>query len=210
MQDPLTVAFEVPRPWPQIDAYGTRQAARKKIRWQRRRYHDTVIAGRAIRWPNLITVWHRDPSSYDDKTCPTYPGNAWRFHVHHWRLQIHPFQHWRRRLLTCCAWCHGRDRKGDPVNHSHAWDGPRARWWQGEPGLFHSDCSAIKRAHSTCVCDLPALDGGDYGHCATCGLFRPFGLTEANLARARDLHTIPQGRRRADTEERPERDGGES
>ncbi len=207
MKDPLTVAFEIPRPWPRIDAYGTRQAARNGIRWQLRRYHDTVIWGRALRWPSLITVWHRDPSGYDDITCR---GKRWRLHVHHWRLQLHPLQQWRRRLLTRCTWCGGRSVKGDAVNHSHQWDGPRARWWEGERGLFHADCSAIKRAHSTCICEAPILDSGNYGRCARCDRFRPFGITDAHIARTRDLQAIPHGGRRAKAAEMLMRDGGES
>lgn len=204
MHDPLTVAFEIRRPWPRVDAYGTRQAARNGVRWRVRRHHHTVIAGRAVRWPSLITVWHRDPSGYDSTTCPIYPSRSWRFHVHHWRLQVHPLQEWRRCLLTRCTWCEGRSVKGDWVNVSHSWDGPRARWWQGEKGLFHRDCSSIERAHSTCVCTRPVLDQDAYGMCARCGLFRPFGFTDANLARARDLQTVPSGGRRVDRDRRPE------
>jgi hypothetical protein len=199
MHDPLTGAFEIPRPWPRIDDWKTEQATRTGTRWKIGGAF-WVVAGRGLFWPSLITVWHRDPSGFDDKTCR---GKRWRLHVHHWRLQIHPLQHLRRRLLTRCAWCGGRSIKGDSVNFSHSWDGPRARWWQGERGLFHSDCSAIKRAHSTCVCTMPVLDSGIYGRCAACGLFRPFGITDANLARTRDLQSVPTGGRRASASETP-------
>ena len=192
MHDPLTVAFEIRRPWPKPDKWKTEHSARTDTRWQ---FNGAfwVVAGRGLYGPCLITVWHRDPSGYDDTTCR---GARWRWHVHHWKIQIPPLQHLRRRLLTRCAWCGGRSVKGDSVNHSHSWDGQRARWWQGERGLFHSDCSSIESAHSTCVCDVPVLDGGDYGRCAVCDRFRPFGFTDANLARARDLQTIPPGGRR--------------
>lgn len=182
MHDPLAVAFEIRRPWPKGEAWKIGGAF-----W--------VLAGRGLYFPGLITVWHRDPSGYDSTTCAIYPGRSWRFHVHHWRLQVHPLQQWRRRLLTRCTWCGGRSVKGDHVNVSHSWDGPRERWWQGEKGLFHRDCSSIERAHATCVCDVPVLDNRDYGRCAVCDLFRPFGFTDANLVRARDLHAIPRGSR---------------
>ena len=142
MQDPLTVAFEVPRPLPRIDAYGTRQAARTGTRWQFRRRHGTVLAGYAIRWPCLITVWHRDPSNVDSTTCPIYPGNAWRFHVHHWKLQIHPLQQLRRRLLTRCEVCGGRSKAGHVVNFRRSWT-PKAPWWRGETGLAAMDCAGV-------------------------------------------------------------------
>jgi hypothetical protein len=199
MHDPLTVAFEIRRPWPETADWRTKQAAREGIRW---RFGSPfwVIAGRGLYFPPLITIWHRDPSGYDDVTCR---GTNWRLHVHHWKLQIHPLQHLRRRLLTRCAWCGGRSVKGDRVCVSDSWDGPRARWWQGERGLFHADCSSIKRAHSTCVCDAPVLEHGNYGRCAVCDRFRPCGFTDANLARARDLHSIPQGGRRDSAKEIP-------
>ena len=206
MHDPLSVAFEIRRPWPKAETWKTEQAARTGIRWKIGGAF-WVLAGRGLYFPSLVTVWHRDPSGYDSTTCPIYPGNAWRLHVHHWRVQIHPLQHLRRRLLTRCTWCSGQDRKGDRVNISHSWDGPRARWWQGEKGLFHRDCSSIERAHSTCVCTMPRLGDKTYGSCAACGRFRPFGITDANLARARELQTVPHGGRRADAEERPVRDG---
>lgn len=135
---------------------------------------------------------------------------GWRWHIHHWKLQFRTYQQLRRRFLTRCAWCGGRSVKGDQVNVSHSWNGPRARWWQGEKGLFHRDCSSIKQAHSTCVCTRPVLEHDIHGKCARCGLFRPFGFTDANLARARDLQTVPSGGRRVDAEERPLPDGGKS
>lgn len=202
MKDPLTVAFETRRPWPTIEPWKTKQAARVGTRWQVSGAF-WVLAGRGFYFPPLVTVWHRDPSGYDSTTCKTYPGRSWRFHVHHWRLQVHPLQHWRRRLLTRCTWCGGRSVKGDCVNVSHSWDGPRARWWQGEKGLFHRDCSSVERAHSTCVCGSPVLDGRSYGQCAACGRFRPLGVTDANLAHARELQQIPLGGRSISSEESP-------
>lgn len=144
MHDPLTVAFEIRRPWPSPDSYRTKQAARTGERW-RVGGPFWVLAGRGLYWPALITVWHRDPSGYDDTTCRR---TRWRLHVHHWRIQVPPLQQLRRRLLTRCARCGGRSVKGNPVNISHQWDGPRGRWWQGEPGLFHHGCSATQRRAS--------------------------------------------------------------
>ena len=193
MHDPLTVAVEIRRPWPKPNRWKTEQAARTGTRWKIGGA-SWVLAGHGLYWPALVTVWHRDLSGYDDITCR---GKRRRLHVHHWKLQVHPLQHLRRRLLTRCAWCDGRDHKGDAANVSHSWDGPRARWWQGERGLFHCDCSYIERAHATCVCDVPVLDNRSYGRCAACGMFRPFGFTDDDLARARDRQTIPRGGRRA-------------
>lgn len=202
MHDPLTVAFEIRRPWPRASSWKTKAAASTGTRWDIGGAF-WVIAGRGLYFPGLITVWHHDPSGYDTTTCSTYPGHSWRFHAHHWRIQVHPLRQLRRRLLTRCAWCQGRSVKGDHVNVSDSWDGPRGRWWQGERGLFHADCSAVKRAHATCVCELPVLDSGTYGRCAVCDHFRPHGFTDANLARVRDLQSIPAGGRRDNAKETP-------
>lgn len=192
MHDPLTVAFEIRSPWPKRDAWKTERAVRTGTRWEIGGAFWT-IAGYGLYFPSLITVWHRDPSGYDDTTCR---AQRWRLHIHHWRIQILPLQQMRRRLLTRCAWCNGRSAKADQVNVSHSWDGPRGRWWQGEPGLFHRDCSAIKTAHATCVCERPVLDHDTYGHCARCTRHRAFGATPERLALARELAAIPHGARR--------------
>lgn len=192
MHDPLTVAFEIRRPWPKTNTWKTEQAARQGTRWQIGGAF-WVLAGRGLYWPTLITVWHRDPSGYDDTTCRSM---RWQWHVHHWKIQIRPLQELRRRLLTRCTWCHGRHRKGDWVNVSHSWDGPRTKWWKGEQGLYHRGCSEIKTAHATCVCEHPVLERDDYGHCARCAKYRASGATAEWLERARELHTIPPGSRR--------------
>lgn len=139
MHDPLTVAFEIRWPWPRIDSWRTRRPVDQGIRWRLGRPYP-VIAGRALSWPSLITVWHRDPSGYDDVTCGVLRSRAWKFHVHHWRLQIHPYQQMRRWMLTRCEVCGGRSSKARPVNVGTQWDGPRGPWWRGEPGLMHSNC----------------------------------------------------------------------
>lgn len=145
MHDPLTVAFEIRRPWPRRESWKTKVAAEQGVRWQFGGAF-TVVAGRGLYWPSLITVWHHDPSGYDTTTCPIYPGNRWRFHVHHWRVQVHPVQQLRRRVLTRCEVCGGRSRKGATVNFSNQWDRPRGHWWQGETGLAHMECRGLRVA----------------------------------------------------------------
>lgn len=171
-----------------------------------------TVAGRGLYWPSLITVWHREPSGADSgDVCKHYIRwrddsgkwqttilHGWRWHIHHWRLQIHPLQQLRRWALTRCSWCGGRSRTGDYVNTSHQWDGPRGPWWRGEPGLFHRDCSMIERAHATCLCDDPLTEQHGYGRCLTCGKFLAFGRTELRVAQARVLAAVPAGQRAPD------------
>jgi hypothetical protein len=170
MHDPLVVAFEIKRPWPKRrDARGWRY------------------------WPSIVTVWHREPGGADSLSI--CGRKRWHLHVHHWHLQVPPFQALRRSLLTRCAWCGGLSRKGDYVNISHSWDGPRGRWWHGEPGLFHTDCSSVERAHGTCMCPEAVFyrpDSG-YGDCLTCGRFRPWRYAPDEADRL--LAALPAGGR---------------
>ncbi|MDX2679284.1 hypothetical protein [Streptomyces soliscabiei] len=191
MHDPLTVAFEIRCPWPKAADWRTEQAARTGTRWNFGSPF-CVLAGRGLYFPSLITVWHRDPSGYDDTTCR---GMRWQWHIHHWKIQVRPLQHLRRRLLTRCTWCHGRHRKGDAVNISHQWDGPRGHWWRGERGLYHRDCSLIRTAHATCVCTEPVFDHDGWGMCARCRRHRVIGMEPKWLERARELAAVPHGRR---------------
>jgi hypothetical protein len=208
MHDPLVVAFEIRRPWPKRS-----RSYDGKRDWHSWSSPFWVIGGKGFYFPSLITVWHREPGGHDsDEVCRHYVKrvgtdgkyhltmlNGWRFHVHHWKIQVSPLQELRRRLLTRCAWCGGRSRKRDSVNHSLSWDGPRGgRWWQGEPGLYHGDCASIYGAHAACLCESPVLDHGGYGRCARCSGFRRFGATAAELDRQRLLAAIPTRTRDAE------------
>jgi hypothetical protein len=188
MHDPMVVAFEIRRPWP------------RRSSGSGRRY-----------WPSLVTVWHVEPGGRDSgDVCPHYRTirrpdgkkrtvvlHGWRWHVHHWRIQIHPLQALRRRALTRCTWCGGRSQRTDLVNTSHG-SGRRASWWRGEQGLYHSDCSSIATAHAVCICHHPVLIDGGYGRCARCNKTRAFGVTAGQLERTRILAEVPKGARDAE------------
>ncbi|MGJ3223777.1 hypothetical protein ACQEUV_33135 [Micromonospora aurantiaca (nom. illeg.)] len=241
MHDPLVVAFEIRRPWPERSRlYDAKPGA---PRWRIRLHHTCgswcgsdrakheasnpfpwwrpasyppfwTLAGRGWYWPSLITIWHVEPGGHDSgEVCRHYERvqqpdgtwtsrmlRGWRWHVHHWRIQVRPVQHLRRRLLTRCAWCGGRSRKGDAVNVSNGGGRERGPWWRGERHLMHVDCSAIQRARRMCLCMAPLCSAADsqgrpYGLCVGCGHRRQFGATAALLARMRMLTAIPAGQR---------------
>jgi hypothetical protein len=258
MHDPMTVAFTIPRPWPQRSSMSATGSRGDAVRWRLRLHHDHGswcadappghgafpwwrpgsysrfwrLAGRDIYWPPLITIWHVEPHGRDGLTVcggwrTTRNGDrrraSWKWHVVHaewhetlvtvtdpggtvphrirypvimpgWKIQVHPAQHLRRALLTRCAWCGGRSRDGDPVNVSHSWDGPAGHWWQGEPGLYHTDCSSVEHAHRMCFCANPLLPGRHgYGTCAMCGKFRAWNSEPDDADRL--LRGIPAGGR---------------
>lgn len=148
MHDPLVVAFEIRRPWPKRDSWKTEVAASQGVRWKFGGTY-SVVAGRGLYWPCMITVWHREPGGHDSLTvCGRRTQRAdgtwrrsrmWALHIHHWRVQVGPLQKARRRLLTRCSECGGRSTKARPVNLG-SWDGERGPWWRGERGLRHMDC----------------------------------------------------------------------
>jgi len=230
VHDPMVVAHEIRRPWPQRSKLPA--AGDPHVRWRVRRRHDCGswcaddpphrpgpfpwwkpgsyssfwrLAGRDYWWPPLITIWHAEPGGrdalsvcggrYRDRQGQWRWRRSWRWHVHHWRLQFPPLQALRRRVLTRCAWCGGRDRNGDPVNVSHSWDRPRGHWWQCEPGLYHGDCSQVANAHGKCCCPDPLLEHGGYGGCLACGGFRAWGEDGTPDEADRLLRAIPPGGR---------------
>lgn len=69
-------------------------------------------------------------------------GFRWhpRWHFWHWKIQVHPWQDFRRWLLSRCCRCGKRFAYGEsPVSGS--WDSKPPRWFRGEEGLWHMDCS---------------------------------------------------------------------
>lgn len=72
---------------------------------------------------------------------------AWKWHVHHWHIQIGFLQGLRARLFDRCTLC---GRKGRP-NLSHQWDGDHLGWWKfkSRKGLYHRECSELTSLRST-------------------------------------------------------------
>ena len=92
MHDPLVVAFEIRRPWPQRSTLPATGSRRDGVRWRIKLHHDHGswcddhcasrrdpfpwwkpgsymshwrLAGRDWYWPPLITVWHKEPGGAD-------------------------------------------------------------------------------------------------------------------------------------------------
>ncbi len=62
-----------------------------------------------------------------------------KWHIHHWELQIHPLQAFKRWAFSRCCKCGGRFKWGALVG-TDSWnsDGPS---WRGEKQVYHMDCS---------------------------------------------------------------------
>lgn len=121
MHDPLTVAFEIPRPWPRT-------------------------AGRFRYWPALVVVWHVDPEADgSDDSCDWFNRRKRRFRIHprwhvwHWRIRVPVILQLKRWAWSRCCRCGGRFRWGyEPVTDS--WSAPGPGWFKGEPSTYHHDC----------------------------------------------------------------------
>jgi hypothetical protein len=61
-----------------------------------------------------------------------------RWHIWHWRLQIHPWQALRRRLFDRCEHCGEPFRRESPV--TSRWELEPPGWFQSTRGLFHRNC----------------------------------------------------------------------
>lgn len=123
MHDPLTVAFEIRRPWP-----------------QRRR-----LLGGAHYYPSLVTIWHKDPErNGTDDSCDWRRPRPWyrhpRWHVHHWKVQVHFTQALKRYLFSRCSKCGGRFTWNyAPMS---GWSGGGPRWFRSEVGVYHHGCDS--------------------------------------------------------------------
>ena len=153
MHDPLVVAFEIRRPWPKRTSFGERVPEKRwRISWGA----FWTVAGRGWYWPSLVTVWHREPRSRDSgEVCKHYVRwqdengewqskviHRWRWHVHHWKIQIRPLQTLRRFVFERCQECGHRFPYGySPV--SHQWDSPKRPFWAKDRGTYHFQCSSV-------------------------------------------------------------------
>lgn len=88
----------------------------------------SVIYGCILRWEQ---PWYRHA----------------RWHVWHWRLQIHPWQTFRRWALSRCAGCGSGFAWGYSPT-SFGWGGKRPKFLCGEVGIYHSECAdKVMRDH---------------------------------------------------------------
>jgi len=174
MHDPLVVAHELVLPIPRRKwrAKGPRWSFSRQrrtnkenlgepvYRWWRPKGYELVVAGWYVGLYRLATIWHREPGDRDSgEVCKHWadgkPRRAWKWHVHHWRVQVHLLQGTRARRFDRCALC---GRKGRP-NVSHQWNGAGVGWrkWRSRPGLFHSECSSLVQFRRTSVEDAQLI-----------------------------------------------------
>lgn len=187
MHDPMTLAWTIRRPFPQIRK--RTMTHRPPFRWRSSHWY---IGRWTFYWPSIIDCWHVEPKGHDSgEVCKHYlpagevsswkvwllpwyragkssehdPNGAsyvwdkrWKWtHWRHWSLRFIPYMTFNRWAFQRCEKCGGKSRRGHPVNVSHQWDGPRQRFGKSRPGLFHGDCSSIISLKRTIATDAEAL-----------------------------------------------------
>jgi hypothetical protein len=64
-----------------------------------------------------------------------------RWHVWHWKVQIHALQNLKRWLFSRCSKC-GKGFKWGYAPTSGSWNGTGPRWFRGEENVYHHDCGS--------------------------------------------------------------------
>lgn len=155
MRDPMTLAYRIVKPIPQIRKQNEREHDRygNGFHWQmrifsRRRYISPFIYifGYELYFSSFIEIWHRDPLG--DIGPPCHGRRWWKLHIHHMSISPSFWYDFRQKHITRCAWCGKKSSKElGRVNHS---DGRT---------VYHAQCSS--EAHK-------ALHAHDPRECYNC------------------------------------------
>lgn len=111
----------------------------------------THVLGNAPFYPDTRLYGH-EPHNYQVIDAPIkelrVAANEWRkrrrrlhprWHVWHWKVQVHPVQHFKRWAFSRCRECGGRFRWGyAPVSGS--WYGRGPSWFRNAEEVYHGDC----------------------------------------------------------------------
>lgn len=127
---------------------------KKARKWMQRNLFDILIFAEnpsdSLR-DSIIRKWGNDTKREDRirqiasciyawilrETRPWYRHPRW--HVHHWRLQIHFTQNLKRWLFSRCAGC-GKGFKWGYSVCTNQWDNPGPQWFKSERGVYHDGC----------------------------------------------------------------------
>lgn len=70
-------------------------------------------------------------------TRPWYLHPRW--HIHHWKIQVHSLQTFKRWAFSRCAKCRKGFAWGESPT-SHSWHSTGPRWFRSETDIFHNAC----------------------------------------------------------------------
>lgn len=158
MHDPMVVAFEVVTPIPKRERWKDARLAKPTGLVRRRRTNqenlgepvypwwrpagwEGAVRGRAFGLYQAATVWHVEPNGADAFTVCKH-DTRWKWHVRHWRVQIHLAQKFHRFMFERCTEC-GRRYPWGYAPISHSWDEPRGPWFKVTRRSYHHECSSL-------------------------------------------------------------------
>lgn len=96
----------------------------------------------------LFAQWRKARQFHNPRSWWKHP----RWHIHHWRIQVHPVQQLRRWLFTRCERCGKRFPYGySPVSSGNY---IKAHGFHGERSLYHHDCYQIRVAERNSIHDF--------------------------------------------------------
>lgn len=64
-----------------------------------------------------------------------------RWHIHHWKIQIHPLQDFKRWAFSRCATCGKRFKFGQSC-WTNSWNGTGPLWFRSERDIHHDNCGS--------------------------------------------------------------------
>lgn len=159
MHDPMVVAHEIPSLIPRRVSWrekGTRRwgfdisrrtnadnLGERTYPWWRPTGYTLRLAGRAYGLGRLATIWHVEPGDRDaftvcKRTWKDGRGStSWKWHIHHWHIQVHVLGGVRRRLFLRCAECNR------PFGRHDA-----AFGYMGGDATYHDECMSLRSTRS--------------------------------------------------------------
>lgn len=156
MHDPMVVGWDIPAPIPKREKYrdprpgqprwtlGRRRRTNPEnlgepvYAWYRPHGWEPKIAGRTFGLMRFATIWHVEPGGHDSgEICKHWVDgkhtNAWRWHIHHWHIQVIPHQRVERWLRARCGEC-GRRFFWKDSRHGY----------MGGGAVYHDKCMTLR------------------------------------------------------------------
>lgn len=147
MHSPEVMAFEIKRPWPKITK-ASKTGLQVRYKWAK--WYDLrpssfqsfwTIGPMEWYWPGIAVIWHMEPGGLDANTVCKI-NSHWRWHIHHWSIQVFAIGNLRKVLFERCLHCGGKYRWNE-ARVSHNWYEPKSKWFKVQRRSYHRGCSDV-------------------------------------------------------------------
>lgn len=119
--------------------------------WWRPAGYEFELNGKAYDLYRFGTIWHVEPDGKDSGTVckhwrkvngESVVDRSWRWHVHHWHIQVGFLGRLKRSLFERCTLC-GRRYPWGYAPVSHGWNEPGGTWFKVSRRAYHHECSSL-------------------------------------------------------------------